>query len=87
MYRSRVRSSLWATIPKILTGLNSPITLEFVQAFHIANDMGSTLYYEPQIRTSPHEERLMIAHGRCPDGKELMYSCKFALGDPMFCTR
>ena len=73
---------------------NSPAALEFVQAFHIANDVESSPYYEPQIRTSPHmnkngiawKEWFFIAHNRLPDGKELMYNLKFALGDSAFCT-
>ena len=86
MCRSRARSSLWTAIPGILAGLNSPTALEFVQSFHIANDVESSPYYKPQVHTSPHEETLLIAYSRCPDGKELMYNCKFALGDPVFCT-
>lgn len=56
-----------------------------------ADNIASTAYYKPQIRINPldankngtaWEEWLFVGHNRLPDGTELMYGYKFALGDP-----
>lgn len=55
------------------------------------DNIASTPYYKPQIRVNPldikkngtaWEEWLFVGHNPLPDGKELMYGYKFALGDP-----
>jgi hypothetical protein len=55
------------------------------------NNTESTPYFKPQIRINPldikkngtgWEEWLHISHNRLPDGTELVYGYKFALGDP-----
>ena len=60
-------------------------------AHPLPGNVESAPYYEPQIRINPlntgkngtgWEEWLFISHNPLPDGDQLMYGFKFALGDP-----
>ena len=55
------------------------------------DNIASTPFYKPQIRINPldiskngtaWEEWMYSGHNRLPDGSELMFGYKFALGDP-----
>ena len=57
----------------------------------LPDDLASTTFYKPQIRINPldilkngtaWEEWMYVGHNRLPDGSELLFGYKFALGDP-----
>jgi len=57
----------------------------------LPNGAASTPFFKPQIRINPleinkngtgWEEWFLLGHTRIADGSEIVYSCKWALGDP-----
>jgi len=73
------------TIPAVYNNCsgNNPIPLP--------NGAASTPFFKPQIHINPleinkngtgWEEWFLLGHTRLADGSEIVYSCKWALGDP-----
>ena len=80
---SKTTSSL--TTPTVYNNCSGDYTLP------LPSGATSTPLFKPQLRINPleinkngtgWEEWLLLGHSRLADGTELVYSCKWALGDP-----